>query len=111
GHQSARGMPDQRMRLLSLNAAAKATRRVNSIRSSLLRVALLPWLTACAAFAADWPQFLGPNGDGTSPETELIDRIPAGGLPIVWSADIGTGYGAPSVLDGQLVLHHRRGDA
>jgi outer membrane protein assembly factor BamB len=83
---------------------------VNPLRSSFSRLTLLPFLAVCATLAADWPRFLGPNGDGTSPETHLIDRIPEVGVPIVWSADIGTGYGAPSVLDGQLVLHHRRGD-
>ena len=59
--------------------------------------------------AADWPEFLGPNRDGTSPETGLLDRFPAEGLRVVWQKDIGTGYGAPSVRDGALVLHHRVG--
>jgi len=63
-----------------------------------------------AALAADWPEFLGPNRDGTSPETGLLDRFPAGGLPIVWQKDVGAGYSAPSIRDGMLVLHHRLGD-
>jgi len=63
-----------------------------------------------AALAADWPEFLGPNRDGTSPETGLVERFPDGGLPIVWQKDIGTGYSAPSVRDGLLVLHHRVGN-
>ena len=62
-----------------------------------------------AVRAADWPEFFGPNRDGTSPETGLVDRFPAEGLRIVWQKDIGTGYGAPSVRDGVLVLHHRIG--
>ena len=64
---------------------------------------------ALASTAADWPEFLGPNRDGTSPETGLVDRFPASGVPVVWQKDIGTGYGAPSVRDGRLVLHHRIG--
>jgi outer membrane protein assembly factor BamB len=64
-------------------------------------------VTACAA---DWPEFLGPNRDNTSPETGLRESWPSGGLPIVWQRDIGTGYSAPSVRDGMLVLHHRKGD-
>jgi outer membrane protein assembly factor BamB len=63
-----------------------------------------------AAPAADWPQFLGPNGDGTSPETGLLEAFPAGGPAIVWQTNIGTGYSAPSVRAGQLVLFHRLGD-
>src|SRR6187200_2357544 len=63
-------------------------------------------VTACAA---DWPEFLGPNRDNTSPETGLRESWPADGLPVLWQKDIGTGYSAPSVRDGMLVLHHRKG--
>ncbi len=63
-----------------------------------------------AAHAADWPGFLGPQGDGTSPETGLLDAFPAGGPTILWQTNIGTGYSAPSVRAGQLVLFHRLGD-
>lgn len=59
--------------------------------------------------AADWPAFLGPSGNGFSPETNLLDRLPTQGIPILWERAVGTGYSAPSVRDGQLVLHHRRG--
>lgn len=62
------------------------------------------------ARAGDWPRFLGPNGDGTSPETNLFTRIPTNGLRVVWERAVGTGYSAPSVLGGELVLHHRLGD-
>ncbi len=57
--------------------------------------------------AADWPEFLGPARDNTSPETGLLESWPVAGLPIAWQKDIGTGYSAPSVREGMLVLHHR----
>jgi outer membrane protein assembly factor BamB len=60
--------------------------------------------------AADWPRFLGPNGDGTSPETELLDAWPAAGPERIFSVAVGTGYSAPAVLGRRLVLHHRRDD-
>lgn len=59
---------------------------------------------------ADWPQFLGPNGDGTSPESGLLEAFPAGGPPVVWEKKLGTGYAAPSVLGGKLVVYHRVGN-
>ena len=74
-----------------------------------MRLLALLSLTLTAA-AADWPEFLGPNRDNTSPETGLLEKWPDKGLPIVWDRDIGTGYSAPSVRDGMLVLHHRVGD-
>jgi len=55
----------------------------------------------------DWPQFLGPNRDGVSAETGLIEKFPTDGPPIVWEKKIGSGYSAPSVLGGKLVLFHR----
>lgn len=60
--------------------------------------------------AADWPRFLGPAGDGTSPETGLVDRIPTNGLPVRFDLPVGTGYAAPSVTGDALVLFHRRGN-
>ncbi len=69
----------------------------------LLRTLLLAWLTA-TAFAVDWPEFMGPARNQTSPETGLRDTLPA---PIVWSREVGTGYSAPSIRHGRLILHHR----
>ncbi len=62
-----------------------------------------------SAQAGDWPHFLGPRADSTSTETNLIDSFPAAGPRILWDAKIGTGYSAPSIRAGQLVLHHRLG--
>ena len=78
---------------------------------SLIRHSLAALLLAAAAPlpAADWPEFLGPNRDGTSPETGLIEKFPEVGPRIVWQKDVGTGYAAPSVRGGVLVLHHRIG--
>lgn len=66
-------------------------------------------LAAGALRAADWPQFLGPTANGVSTETGLIDKIPTNGPPVLWKREIGTGYSAPSVRGGRLVLFHRTG--
>jgi outer membrane protein assembly factor BamB len=62
---------------------------------------------AMQAHAEDWPRFLGPRANGISAETNLIQKWPTNGPPVVWQKEIGTGYSAPSVRDGLLVLHHR----
>lgn len=67
-------------------------------------------VSAVSAVAENWPRFLGPNGDGSSPETGLIQALPAQGPRLLWSKPVGTGYGAPSVWGDQLVLHHRLGN-
>jgi outer membrane protein assembly factor BamB len=71
-------------------------------------LAVMPLLLSpIGAQADDWPRFLGPNANGTSSETNLIDSFPAEGPPLIWEKDIGTGYSAPSIRDGKLLLHHR----
>jgi outer membrane protein assembly factor BamB len=62
---------------------------------------------AAEGVAEDWPQFLGPRANGISSETNLLEKWPTNGPPVVWQKSIGTGYSAPSVRDGLLVLHHR----
>ena len=62
------------------------------------------------AQAEDWPRFLGPRGDNTSAETDLLDRWSTNGPPILWEKTIGSGYSAPSVRGDLLMLHHRLGD-
>lgn len=59
--------------------------------------------------AEDWPRFLGPRGDNTSAETNLLDRWPANGPTILWEKAIGSGYSAPSVRGDLVVVHHRLG--
>ena len=75
------------------------------------------WLSLAAALVLshvarteDWPQFLGPNSDGTSAETGLAETWPSDGPRRVWSATVGTGYSAPSIRGNRLVLHHRKAD-
>jgi outer membrane protein assembly factor BamB len=76
-----------------------------------LHIALVFCLCAVrAALAEDWAQFLGPNANGISTETGLLDKWPANGPPVVWDKSIGTGYGAPSIIGHKLVFHHRVGD-
>jgi outer membrane protein assembly factor BamB len=64
-------------------------------------------LVAAAQPGEDWPRFLGPRADETSTETGLLDKWSTNGPPVLWEKTIGTGYGAPSILGNQLVVHHR----
>ncbi|MBI5773767.1 MAG: PQQ-like beta-propeller repeat protein [Verrucomicrobia bacterium] len=62
------------------------------------------------ATAADWPQLLGPDRNGISPETNLATAWPKAGPPVVWQKKIGAGFAGPVVADGKLILFHRLGD-
>ena len=78
--------------------------------STILQLLLICLFTTANTLGDDWPQFLGPKANGTSAEKGLIDTFPEGGPPLVWEKDIGTGYSAPSIKDGKLLLHHRLRD-
>lgn len=73
-----------------------------------LRSLLVLALVTSVAAAADWPQWRGPNRDGISTETGLIDKFPAGGPKLLWQADqldaIGAGYGSPAVVGDRLYI-------
>jgi len=93
----------------------KSLNRFGRFGQASLVLAALFLSSASARFAAeisgeDWPRFLGPHANGISDETGLLDRWPASGPTVVWEKEIGTGYGAPSVLGQKLVLHHRLED-
>lgn len=58
----------------------------------------------------DWPTFLGPEHTGVSRETGLLKTWPKNGPPVVWKAELGETYAAPSISGGALVVFHRLGD-
>ncbi len=71
------------------------------MRTTNLLVALL--LTATATFAADWPQWHGPNRDNISTETGLLAAWPSDGPPLAWKiGDIGAGYSGVSIANGKI---------
>jgi outer membrane protein assembly factor BamB len=60
----------------------------------------------CAAGlrADDWPQWLGPQRDSVWRETGIVRSFPAGGPPVVWRAEIGSGYSGPAVANGRVYV-------
>jgi outer membrane protein assembly factor BamB len=59
---------------------------------------------------SDWPRFLGPAGNGVSPEKGILAPWPKDGLRVVWQKQVGTGYGMPAVAGGRLFQFDRHGD-
>ncbi|HJZ59879.1 MAG TPA: PQQ-binding-like beta-propeller repeat protein, partial [Gemmataceae bacterium] len=77
-------------------------------RSLLLTTALLAPLTA----GADWPQYRGPQRDGVSRETGLLQQWPKDGPRLVWTyTEAGLGYSGPAVVGDRLYMAGARGDA
>lgn len=68
-------------------------------------VVLLMCITA--VYAQDWPQFLGPERNSTSPQKNLLRSWPENGPEVLWSVDVGIGYGGPVARDGKVYLLDR----
>ena len=72
-------------------------------------VMLLGLLLSTTATATDWPQWRGPNRDGSAPAFEAPRQWP-NALARGWSTTVGVGHASPVVADGRLFVHARRGD-
>ena len=72
-------------------------------------------IPAVSAVGDEWPQWLGPNRDGVSTETDILTNWPAGGPKVVWEAKTGAGFAStwygqaeandPSRLDQPMWLY------
>ena len=74
---------------------------------------LLLALVVVSAFASsraeDWPRLGGPAGIGVSPETNLARTWPAEGPRVLWTAEVGEGFGGAAIQAGQVFLLDRVG--
>ncbi len=50
----------------------------------------------------DWPQYRGPERDGTSPESGLLAQWPEDGPKVLWKRDVGTGFSGLAVAAGRI---------
>jgi outer membrane protein assembly factor BamB len=73
----------------------------------LLRPLLALASLAVCAHAADWPRFLGPADNCTTPESGLVQSLPQN-LPILWEMEKGEGMGGPAIAGESLFIFHRR---
>ena len=72
-------------------------------------ISLVLFLTV-AAQAADWPQWRGPQRDGLSSETGLLQSWPADGPAVQWRAPLGAGFSGLSIADGRVFTLFAHGD-
>jgi outer membrane protein assembly factor BamB len=68
---------------------------------SVILPCLLLRLGAMPLPAADWPQYRGPAGDGTTPERLPAAPWPKDGPRRLWRADAGTGFSSFAIAGGK----------
>lgn len=75
------------------------------IKLLLTAIMLLNFLSD--SISQDWPQYLGPDRNSTSPEKGILRTWPASGPEVLWTADLGPGFGGPVVKNGKAYLLDR----
>jgi outer membrane protein assembly factor BamB len=66
---------------------------------------LLLYSMFTGAWAADWPQWRGPQRNGASAETGLLKKWPEKGPSLIWSVEkLGGGHSSASVSGGKIFI-------
>ncbi|MFH0842526.1 MAG: PQQ-binding-like beta-propeller repeat protein [Bacteroidota bacterium] len=76
-------------------------------QNKLYILALLISVSVVNVNAQGWPQFLGPNRNSTSDQKGLLRSWPEKGPEVLWTANVGPGYGGPVIADGKVYLLDR----
>jgi outer membrane protein assembly factor BamB len=74
----------------------------------LLAAVILTFILGNQTLGEDWPQWRGPNRDGTWTETGLVQKFDAPQLARKWSVKIGPGYSGPTVANGRVFITDRQ---
>lgn len=76
------------------------------MRTVLTMAFAIAWIDS-STYAADWPQYMGPNRDGIWSETGIIEKFPEGGPKVRWRVPIKPGYTGPAVVGGKVFVMDR----
>ncbi len=75
------------------------------MKNLLILISIL--LFGSTVFAQDWPQYLGPDRNSISSQKNILRTWPESGPEILWSVNVGIGYGGPVVKNGKVYLLDR----
>jgi outer membrane protein assembly factor BamB len=75
---------------------------------ALLLAAACNFTGGIAAFAGDWPGFLGKNRDGVAQDEKPLAPWKAT-LEPAWKISLGAGFAGPAVAQNKLFIPHREG--
>ena len=76
-----------------------------------MMVRLVLTLIVAVSSAADWPQWHGPDRNGLSTETGLLQKWPASGPAPLWSVStLGAGYGSLAVKGDRIFVQGAKGN-
>ncbi len=76
-------------------------------RTDLLFTSILLFVLSPVLIAQDWPNYMGPNRNNTSPQKGILRSWPANGPQVLWTVNVGPGFGGPVIKDGKVYLLDR----
>jgi len=83
----------------------KEIRKMKKLKMFITLVVFL--LGISNSYAQDWPQYFGPNRNGVSTQKNILHTWPQQGPEVLWTANVGIGYGGPVIKDGKVYLLDR----
>ena len=75
-----------------------------------LALLVMTLAAAVPALATDWPQFLGPDRNGTYTGRPLLETWGPSGPKVVWRKQVGQAFAGPVVVQNRVLLFHRVGN-
>ena len=79
----------------------------SKIKQSLIIMAVMLVITSMQSKAQDWPQLFGPDRNHKSLQKGLLRTWPESGPEVLWSVELGRGFGGPVVKNGKVYLLDR----
>ncbi|MBP8960097.1 MAG: PQQ-like beta-propeller repeat protein [Bacteroidales bacterium] len=79
--------------------------KIKQIKIYFTLVGLL--VSIANVYAQDWPQYLGPRRNSTSPEKGILRSWPEKGPDVLWTVEVGPGFGGPVINNGKVYLLDR----
>jgi outer membrane protein assembly factor BamB len=95
-------MPNKTFLSLKTNSRRKVSKLRNTF-GALLIAPLLALFAASVAFAEDWPQFRGPNGNGVSVSTGLPEVF-GPEKNVVWKTPLPPGHSSPVLTRDRVFI-------
>ena len=68
-------------------------------QSKMFIVVVVLLISIVNVYAQDWPQYLGPNRNGKSDQKGILRSWPQKGPEVLWTVDVGIGFGGPVVKE------------
>ena len=90
---------------IEMNAFPALLRHRALVCALLFAIAALALAQVVAA--DDWPQWRGPDRDGTAANIELPATLP-GDLTQLWQVEVGTGHSSPLIVGDHVYIHARQ---